>query len=75
MTSFRRTKVKKVYRIRESLFSKGLQGYTRVSLAIKKIPDDEDVELKNIVKSRVCEDEKVDLLQIYYDFSEEICIN
>ena len=44
MTSFGRTKVKKtsksdqVYRIRESLFSKGLQGYTRVSLAIKKIP-------------------------------------
>lgn len=44
MTSFRRTKVKKtsksdqVYRIRESLFSKGLQGYTRVSLAIKKFP-------------------------------------
>ncbi len=49
MTSFRRTKVKKtsksdqVYRIRESLFSKGLQGYTRVSLAIKKIPDNEVV--------------------------------
>ena len=47
MTSFGRTKVKKtsksiqVYRIRESPFSKGLQGYTRVSLAIKKIPDDE----------------------------------
>ena len=45
MTSFRRTKVKKtsksdqVYRIRESPFSKGLQGYTRVSLAIKKIPE------------------------------------
>ncbi len=44
MTSFGRTKVKKtsksdqVYRIRESLFSKGLQGYTRVSLAIKKFP-------------------------------------
>ena len=37
MTSFGRTKVKKtsksdqVYRIRESPFSKGLQGYTRVS--------------------------------------------
>lgn len=50
MTSFGRTKVKKtsksdhVYRIRESLFSKGLQGYTRVSLAIKKIPDNEDPE-------------------------------
>ena len=49
MTSFGRTKVKKtsksdqVYRIRESLFPKGLQGYTRVSLAIKKIPDDEVV--------------------------------
>ena len=48
MTSFGRTKVKKtsksdqVYRIRESLFSKGLQGYTRVSLAIKKIPDNEE---------------------------------
>ena len=48
MTSFGRTKVKKtsksiqVYRIRESPFSKGLQEYTRVSLAIKKIPDDED---------------------------------
>lgn len=47
MTSFGRTKVKKtsksiqVYRIRESPFSKGLQGYTRVSLAIKKISDDE----------------------------------
>ena len=47
MTSFGRTKVKKtsksiqVYRIRESPFSKGLQEYTRVSLAIKKIPDDE----------------------------------
>ena len=47
MTSFGRTKVKKtsksdqVYRIRESLFSKGLQGYTRVSLEIKKIPDNE----------------------------------
>ena len=54
MTSFGRTKVKKtsksdqVYRIRESLFSKGLQGYTRVSLAIKKIPDDEAYRLKNI---------------------------
>lgn len=49
MTSFGRTKVKKtsksiqVYRIRESPFSKGLQGYTRVSLAIKKIPDDEEL--------------------------------
>ena len=48
MTSFGRTKVKKtsksiqVYRIRENPFSKGLQGYTRVSLAIKKIPDNED---------------------------------
>lgn len=48
MTSFGHTKVKKtsksiqVYRIRESPFSKGLQGYTRVSLAIKKIPDDEE---------------------------------
>ena len=48
MTSFGRTKVKKtsksiqVYRIRESPFSKGLQGYTRVSLAIKKIPDNEE---------------------------------
>lgn len=44
MTSFGRTKVKKtsksiqVYRIRESPFSKGLQGYTRVSLAVKKFP-------------------------------------
>ena len=50
MTSFGRTKVKKtsksiqVYRIRESPFSKGLQGYTRVSLAIKKAPDNEDLE-------------------------------
>ena len=49
MTSFGRTKVKKtsksiqVYRIRESPFSKGLQEYTRVSLAIKKIPDDEEL--------------------------------
>ena len=55
MTSFRRTKVKKtsksdqVYRIRESLFSKGLQGYTRVSLAIKKIPD---IEVTEGVKCR-----------------------
>ena len=31
-----------VYRILESPFSKGLQGYTRVSLAIKKIPDNEE---------------------------------
>ena len=51
MTSFGRTKVKKtsksdqVYRIRESPFSKGLQEYTRVSLAIKKIPDDEKSQL------------------------------
>ena len=51
MTSFGDTKVKKtsksiqVYRIRESPFSKGLQGYTRVSLAIKKIPDDEAYRL------------------------------
>ena len=48
MTSFGHTKVKKtsksiqVYRIRESPFSKGLQEYTRVSLAIKKIPDNEE---------------------------------
>ena len=48
MTSFGHTKVKKtsmsiqVYRILESPFSKGLQGYTRVSLAIKKIPDNEE---------------------------------
>ena len=54
MTSFGRTKVKKtsksdqVYRIRESLFSKGLQGYTRVSLAIKKIPDNEVLRLSLI---------------------------
>ena len=60
MTSFGRTKVKKtsksdqVYRIRESPFSKGLQGYTRVSLAIKKIPDDEELGEKRPVKSRVC---------------------
>ena len=60
MTSFGRTKVKKtsksiqVYRIRESPFSKGLQGYTRVSLAIKKIPDNEVTGEKRPVKSRVC---------------------
>ena len=60
MTSFGHTKVKKtsksiqVYRIRESPFSKGLQGYTRVSLAIKKIPDNENAWRKRPVKSRVC---------------------
>ena len=60
MTSFGRTKVKKtsksdqVYRIRESPFSKGLQGYTRVSLAIKKIPDDEVLRQIKPVKSRAC---------------------
>ena len=54
MTSFGRTKVKKtsksiqVYRIRESPFSKGLQGYTRVSLAIKKAPDNEAAGLKSL---------------------------
>ena len=63
MTSFGRTKVKKtsksiqVYRIRESPFSKGLQEYTRVSLAIKKIPDNEILgQIKiavNAVKLRV----------------------
>lgn len=53
MTSFGRTKVKKtsksiqVYRIRKSPFSKGLQGYTRVSLSVKKIPDNEDVSKWN----------------------------
>ena len=47
MTSFGRTKVKKtsksiqIYRIWKSPFSKGLQGYTRVSLSVKKIPDNE----------------------------------
>ena len=56
MTSFGRTKVKKtsksdhVYRIRESLFSKGLQGYTRVSLAIKKIPDNEVLTERQVRK-------------------------
>lgn len=46
MTSFGRTKVKKtsksiqIYRIWKSPFSKGLQGYTRVSLSVKKIPCD-----------------------------------
>lgn len=60
MTSFGRTKVKKtsksiqVYRIRESPFSKGLQGYTRVSLAIKKIPDDEVIGQINAHFMRVC---------------------
>ncbi len=57
MTSFGHTKVKKtsksiqVYRIRESQFSKGLQGYTRVSLAIKKIPDNEIFIVRNGLKS------------------------
>ncbi len=57
MTSFGRTKVKKtsksiqVYRIRESPFSKGLQGYTRVSLAIKKIPDNEVLTERKRLKS------------------------
>ena len=64
MTSFGRTKVKKtsksiqVYRIRESPFSKGLQGYTRVSLAIKKIPDNEvldGVNKKNDVNNTASE--------------------
>lgn len=58
MTSFGRTKVKKtsksdqVYRIRESLFSKGLQGYTRVSLAIKKIPDNETLRQVKVEKTQ-----------------------
>ena len=60
MTSFGRTKVKKtsksiqVYRIRESPFSKGLQGYTRVSLSVKKIPDDEVIGQINAHFMRVC---------------------
>ena len=59
MTSFGRTKVKKtsksdqVYRIRESLFSKGLQGYTRVSLAIKKIQKIEKLGIFNPRKNKV----------------------
>lgn len=58
MTSFGRTKVKKtsksiqVYRIRESPFSKGLQEYTRVSLAIKKIPNNEVLTERQVRKTQ-----------------------
>ena len=65
MTSFGHTKVKKtsksiqVYRIRESPFSKGLQGYTRVSLAIKKFPTMKSiggVKAENDVSSKPSEE-------------------
>ena len=76
MTSFGRTKVKKtsksiqVYRIRESPFSKGLQGYTRVSLAIKKIPTMKSiggVKDENGVSSKPSEEVKAEPEKI--DFS------
>ena len=88
MTSFRRTKVKKtsksdqVYRIRESLFSKGLQGYTRVSLAIKKIPTMKSiggVKDENGVSSKSSEEvkaepEKIDFSNVKIEplFEEEV---
>ena len=88
MTSFRRTKVKKtsksdqVYRIRESLFSKGLQGYTRVSLAIKKIPTMKSiggVKDENGVSSKPSEEvkaepEKIDFSNVKIEplFEEEV---
>jgi hypothetical protein len=78
MTSFGRTKVKKtsksiqVYRIRESPFSKGLQGYTRVSLAIKKIPDDEIFVVRNGVKSAVTSRQGQNLRPIYDQIREHV---
>ena len=88
MTSFGRTKVKKtsksdhVYRIRESLFSKGLQGYTRVSLAIKKIPTMKSiggVKDENGVSSKPSEEvkaepEKIDFSNVKIEplFEEEV---
>lgn len=78
MTSFGRTKVKKtsksiqVYRIRESPFSKGLQGYTRVSLAIKKIPYDEIFIVRNGVKSAVTSRQGQYLRPIYDQIREHV---
>lgn len=78
MTSFGHTKVKKtsksiqVYRIRESQFSKGLQGYTRVSLAIKKIPDNEIFIVRNGVKSAVTSRQGQYLRPIYDQIREHV---
>ena len=88
MTSFGRTKVKKtsksiqVYRIRESPFSKGLQGYTRVSLAIKKIPTMKSiggVKDENGISSKPSEEvkaepEKIDFSNVKIEplFEEEV---
>ena len=88
MTSFGRTKVKKtsksiqVYRIRESPFSKGLQGYTRVSLAIKKFPTMKSiggVKDENGVSSKPSEEvkaepEKIDFSNVKIEplFEEEV---
>lgn len=80
MTSFGRIKVKKtsksiqVYRIRESPFSKGLQGYTRVSLAIKKIPDNEVFIVRNGVKSAVAGRQGRNLQPIYDQIREHVKI-
>ena len=88
MTSFGHTKVKKtsksiqVYRIRESPFSKGLQGYTRVSLAIKKFPTMKSiggVKAENGVSSKPSEEvkaepEKIDFSNVKIEplFEEEV---
>lgn len=88
MTSFGHTKVKKtsksiqVYRIRERPFSKGLQGYTRVSLAIKKFPTMKSiggVKDENGVSSKPSEEvkaepEKIDFSNVKIEplFEEEV---
>ena len=88
MTSFGHTKVKKtsksiqVYRIRESPFSKSLQGYTRVSLAIKKFPTMKSiggVKDENGVSSKPSEEvkaepEKIDFSNVKIEplFEEEV---
>ena len=88
MTSFGHTKVKKtsksiqVYRIRESPFYKGLQGYTRVSLAIKKFPTMKSiggVKDENGVSSKPSEEvkaepEKIDFSNVKIEplFEEEV---
>ena len=88
MTSFGHKKVKKtsksiqVYRIRESPFSKGLQGYTRVSLAIKKFPTMKSiggVKDENGVSSKPSEEvkaepEKIDFSNVKIEplFEEEV---
>ena len=78
MTSFGRTKVKKtsksiqVYRIRESPFSKGLQGYTRVSLAIKKIPDEKvlvDLRCDNSLMKTMVDRFGEDVTTLAYDMT------